>query len=217
MKFNKVSQVYYCQKFGTDHLTHFFMLTKLGTLLLADSQVEEADTLSHFVLTLVNSNWGQNDTLYADALNLLGAVYLAKGNLDSAENRALEALQIDRKLGNTFRSLASYEVLAELAGKKELYRKADSLLRIATSIARQEMGNNSTSVRFGQQLLKVGIINFEIGNYDEAQKNFREALVMFNRTIGEGSPYTLLVKECISKISKNSKERYRESVLKNRK
>lgn len=197
------------QKFGTDHLTHFFMLTKLGTLLLADSQVEEADTLSHFVLTLVNRNWGQNDTLYADALNLLGAVYLAKGNLDSAENRALEALQIDRKLGNTFRSLASYEILAELAGKKELYPKADSLLRIVTNIAKQEMGNNSTSVRFGQQLLKVGMINFEIGNYDEAQKNFMEALFVFNRTVGEGSPYTLLVKEWTSKISKNSKERHR--------
>lgn len=121
--------------------------------------------------------WGKQDTVYADALNILGSILVKDNKLDSARSVAYQSLDIDYKYGNVERSGSAYYTLARIASQRQQYVEADSLLNIVLKLDTKSAGIPSLAV--AGVLYDLGYNEVKKKNYEQAEQFLKKSLNMY--------------------------------------
>jgi tetratricopeptide (TPR) repeat protein len=174
------------------------MLQQLSRAYAEAGNIKSAYVSAGHLLHGIDITWGRDDTLYADALNILGSILVQDKKLDSAINVLYQSLDIDRKYGNIERSGFAYYTLARIASQRQRYAETDSLLHIALKLYRKSLGIPSLAV--AGALYDLGYNEAQKKNYHQAQQFLKESLEMY-RALGENNEiYIQKVTNLLKKI-----------------
>ena len=161
---------------SADHGNAGYPWFRLADLKLAQGQVSEAHRLAQQGVDAYRENQGAYGYL-AEALEELGAVLMAEGKLDEAQQQFQAAHEIEQKLGANGLAQESQALLAELALRAGHADQAESLIRPAIAAFEQEKSDPASASAY--TVLSHALLMQ--GKVDEARRAVEQAN-KFSRT-----------------------------------
>ena len=148
----------------------------LGTLLVANGELEEAQPFIVDGLAMRRRLFGAEHPQVAESLSNLGSLYQDLGRYAEAEASLQEALAMRQRLFSAeHRTVAnSLNLLGWLYYRWKQYEKAEPLMVEAIRQYRKVAGQRHSSV--AAALNKLGLIQIELDQFPKAQRSFEQAI-----------------------------------------
>ncbi len=142
----------------------------------------------------------------AESHRSLGAVHLARSELDAAETHYRAALEILRQadVQEPLRTAQSLTGLANVLRARGSFDEAERLVKEALAIQRTHLG--AMHVDRAASLTGLGRIYQERGNLHDAESAFREALMQYQELVGQRHPLTLSSLENVATVLRQRTE-----------
>ena len=168
---------------GAPPMTLAAGLTSLASVLQAEGENDEAESLIHEALALARAEEGAGGPTVASILSDLAAVHRARGEYEAAESRAREALDIRRAIGDAAGLSDTLSGLGVLLGDVGRHADAIAALEEAVAFGRQAFGDLHTSVALAQCALARE--RHRAGQLDEAVASFAACIERRRRLLGD--------------------------------
>ncbi|REJ79846.1 MAG: tetratricopeptide repeat protein [Acidobacteria bacterium] len=162
-----------------DHPRAWYLLGKF-TILAGDPRraVDE-----YLVRALVTQNKLRSERGKAEVLNAFGVALRQLGDLEGAEQRYVEALEIRRRQGDRSGSASTLRNLALISTLRGDFERAGARLEEGLQLLETLDSNSASSLR-SDFLNDLGVLAEEQGNYEAALENYRQALRL-QRDLGD--------------------------------
>lgn len=162
-------------------------LSEYASLYITTGNLNKAEELCLHARDLAHKD-SANVSVYVSTLEKLGRLYKKLRFYKKQEAMAMEIFEIYKeKYGANY-----YKYVHAIAGLADVYHsnqnlvKADSIYKRALHITQQATGKNSVANVY--LLRHIGIVNTEMGKYEEAEKYLKEAMKIVNENGGATSP-----------------------------
>lgn len=171
---------------GPDHPSVAICLNKLGFINYKKENYKKAEKQIRQSMQIINKSIGTKNLTYSSDLLILSFIKSAFKDYDSVAILNKEVLKTARESMGTDKSpfmAGCYKGIAEIALKKNHYKKADSLYNISLNIYNEIIGENnlstiSTYFDYCKLLIRMDSLNkaFRIvnKNLENLKKNFNE-------------------------------------------
>jgi len=170
------------KEYAKDHLQYVMILGNLGLLYQDQRLFEKSLAIHHQTIRLLKNIYGFNHPDLITAMMNLALTYSEMGNHDEATQRYLEAIQIG----------AQQPELNRLTLERLNYNLAYNFLESgntekALEYISKNLNKTIKAQTFGEALdvYLTGLIYFEMGQYDEAEKWLRKYLVLIEKLVGD--------------------------------
>lgn len=154
---------------------------------------EKAEDYYRQAITTIIDNTEYDTDMLANHLNRLGGQLASQGKVEEAEPLIKRSLEIYSKLFSDSHPImcSAYESIGFLCLKQEKLDEAESWLTKAVK-TRVEAGIGSHPDQ-GSSLSILGEIELSRNSFDRAEKHFKDALEIYENTVGLDHPDTLKV------------------------
>jgi len=188
-------------RLGDRHPALADAMLNLAALYRVESNAERAEPLLRKAAKIYADT---GDPRLAAALSEIGLIALRHGKYAIAETNLNQALEILTKaFGPKHVSVGLVEAaLAEVYLKEHDYSKAELFIRGALEKQRRSLGEASFEV--AQSFLIAAQIEEKQNRRTEADTDFRMAVALYGRVIGNDHPETLHARELYSRFSKKA-------------
>ncbi len=197
---NEDAELYYRSGLGivqslySEHTELAGALHGLGTLLIAEGRLSEAQPYIEEALAMRRRLFGNEHPQVAESLSNLGMLYQDQGNLPEAEASLQEALEMRRRLFSAeHRTVAnSLNLLGWLYYRWKQYDRAEPLMVEAVRQYRKVAGPRHSSV--ASALNKLALIQTERGEYARARESYVEAVSIREEISGANDGVVLVIR-----------------------
>lgn len=154
------------------------LLNALGFVYEKLDNWDKAQLMLEESLTLRQEVYGEDHPLVGEAFNNLGMALRYQGKYDQAEEAYHRAIEIGRQLDKDPMRLAVY--LNNLAGLHRIYkgelREAIKFYNQSLALKKKHLGENIVHDDIAKSLNNLGNVWLALGEYDEAEGLFQQAL-----------------------------------------
>ena len=193
---------------GADTVATAPILLALALLRIREAKYPEALEIARRAQRLTASSYPRSHPLVARSVATVGRVFVDNGDYDSAQAAFDTAVVMmtngDSVTGDLATAVSLLATTHFYAGHHAI---SDSLNRRVLAMSRRLYGDRHPQV--GDDLINLGEIQFEQGDYPEAERHFREALAIFRSWYGDDHVETA---SAISKVGRTlvSQNRFAE-------
>ncbi len=191
---------------GPNHPDIAASLNNLAELYRAQGRYGEAEPLYQQALEIQRSQLGPDHPHTATSLNNLALLYASQGRYGEAEPLYQQALEtLESKLGEDHpHTITCLKNLAKTCRKQEEYTKAISLLERWKALEKSRQ--NTRNQEFAIQVRTLGKLYEKEQEFQDAARNYEEALSILNYVLGPQHPQTLILKGEIKRLKKQMKK-----------
>jgi len=177
------------------------MMGKSASLLMAMGKKTEAETAYHNTTDYVKGKLGDAHPYYSRGLDSLAFFYLSEDKLTWADSLFKTTLELRKKApGEKHPDYAASQTnYAQVLIKKGKLSEAETLLKQANKSLLIYFGGGSAE--YAHSVYQLAALYQTAKNYPEAMKNYRAALELQKRSLGEGHPQTVLTLQGIATLT----------------
>lgn len=170
-----------CEFFGSEHPAYAISQNSFSRLQRERGDYKEAETAARDALRINSETYGLKSLAVATSLYHLGAVQIAQGRFDDAENTAIKGLAIMCTLGPAANDPNNTRLL-EIRGRAELYLgkagKAAATYTELLELDLEELGTRE-HYKYATHLGNFGMVKEVQGRKEEAERAYRDAIEFF--------------------------------------